>query len=102
MKVECTSKGRYAYLVVGKVYEVVSVDGGTYEIYPHDEYPQDTYKYEKYLFMIVQEDVISQTTLKVNIEATAALQQVKELTEALTALDVTYSKVKHLLNFKGE
>jgi hypothetical protein len=36
------------------------------------------------------------------VESSVAIQQIKELTEALKELDVAYSKVSHLITFKGE
>jgi hypothetical protein len=36
------------------------------------------------------------------VESSIAIRQIKELTEALKELEVAYSKVKHLLTFKGE
>jgi hypothetical protein len=36
------------------------------------------------------------------VESSVAIQQNKELTEALKELEVAYSKVSHLLTFKGE
>jgi hypothetical protein len=36
------------------------------------------------------------------VESSVAIQQIKELTEALKELEVAHSKVSHLLTFKGE
>lgn len=87
MRVKCTSTGNYCYLTIGREYPVVDQNESSYYIPPYNV--DDNFWYEKHLFEVVPEP--GKTTYTV-----------KELTEALTALDVAYSNVKHLLNFKGE
>lgn len=98
MKVKCISRGCYIYLVVGQEYE--AKDNGSFYVINPFSINGEEYYYEKGIFEIVPESAL--TTLSIKVDASTALQQVKELTEALTALDVAYSNVKHLLDFKGE